>query len=91
MAEPAPQRTASAPAEDPRLNPARKTVYGLGDFTVNTVLVSLSMIYVTYFLTQVVGMRPELAGAVQLVARSIDAFTDPAMDAGNQDSKESRK
>jgi Na+/melibiose symporter-like transporter len=67
------------PREDARLVPARKAIYASGDFTVNTVLVSLSMIYVTYYLTQIAGLRPELAGAVQLIARSVDAFTDPAM------------
>lgn len=70
---------AAAPPEDPRLVPARKVVYGTGDFTVNTVLSSLSIVYVSYFLVQVVGLRPELAGAVQLVGRVVDAFTDPAM------------
>jgi sugar (glycoside-pentoside-hexuronide) transporter len=69
----------ASPPEDPRLTPARKSAYASGDFTANTVLSSLSIVYVTYFLTQVVGLRPELAGAVQLVGRSIDAFTDPAM------------
>lgn len=75
----APLGKASALADDPRLTPARKSVYAMGDFTVNTVLVSLSMVYVTYFLTQVAGLRPELAGMVQLVGRGVDAFTDPAM------------
>lgn len=85
MAEASADRTGPDPVarvgsvEDPRLTPGRKTVYATGDFTVNTVLVSLSMIYVTYYLTQIVGLRAELAGAVQLIARSIDAFTDPAM------------
>lgn len=79
-----PQDAPAAPAraeplEDPRLVPARKAVYGTGDFTVNTVLSSLSIVYVSYFLVQVVGLRPELAGAVQLVGRVVDAFTDPAM------------
>ena len=79
MTESSHQRTGIAPAEDPRLTPARKSIYATGDFTVNTVLVSLSMVYTTYFLTQIAGLRPELAGAVQLIARSIDAVTDPAM------------
>jgi len=65
--------------EDPRLTPLRKSIYASGDFTANTVLSSLSIVYVTYFLTQVAGLRPELAGAVQLVGRGVDAFTDPAM------------
>jgi sugar (glycoside-pentoside-hexuronide) transporter len=51
----------------------------MGDFTVNAVLSSLSMIYVIYFLTQIAGLRPELAGLVQLIGRAVDAFTDPAM------------
>jgi sugar (glycoside-pentoside-hexuronide) transporter len=75
----APSGVAPVLAEDPRLTPARKTVYATGDFTVNTVLVSLSMVYVTFFLTQVAGLRPELAGLVQLIGRGVDAFTDPAM------------
>ncbi len=80
MTDPSTHRTSgTAPIEDPRLTPARKSVYALGDFTVNTVLSSLSIVYVTYFLTLVVGLRPELAGAVQLIARTVDAFTDPAM------------
>jgi len=69
----------AAPAEDPRLGPLRKSVYALGDFTVNTALTSLSMVFVGYFLVQVAGLRPELAATVQLVGRVIDAFTDPAM------------
>jgi sugar (glycoside-pentoside-hexuronide) transporter len=74
--------TASAAAdvvEDPRFVPTRKAIFGLGDFTVNTVLTSLSIVYVTHFLLVVAGLRPELAGAVQLAGRTIDAFTDPAM------------
>ena len=65
--------------EDSRLTIGRKLVYGTGDFTVNTVLSALSLVYVTYYLTQVVGLRAELAGTVQLVGRVIDALSDPAM------------
>ncbi len=79
MNQPLPTPTAGPPTEDPRLNPARKTVYATGDFTVNTVLVSLNIVYVFYFLTEVAGLRPELAGAVQFLGRMVDAFTDPAM------------
>jgi sugar (glycoside-pentoside-hexuronide) transporter len=74
-----PSPTPDTLQEDPRLNWPRKTVFGMGDFTVNTVLSSMSIVYVTFFLTSVAGLRPELAGAVQLIGRSIDAFTDPAM------------
>ena len=68
-----------APTEDPRLVPWRKGVFGLGDLTINAVLVSVSMVYVSFFLVTVVGLRPGLAAAVQLVGRAVDAFTDPAM------------
>lgn len=71
--------TSGEPQEDPRLNVGRKLVYGCGDFTVNTVLSTLSLVYVTYYLTQVVGLRAELAGTVQLVGRIVDAISDPAM------------
>ncbi|MEE8476196.1 MAG: glycoside-pentoside-hexuronide (GPH):cation symporter [Myxococcota bacterium] len=69
----------AAPVEDARLTPGRKSVYASGDFTVNTVLASLNIVYVFYFLTEIAGLRPELAGAVQFVGRMVDAFTDPAM------------
>ena len=65
--------------EDRRFTVGRKLVYGSGDFTINAVLSALSLVYVTYFLTQVVGLRAELAGAVQLVGRLFDALSDPAM------------
>ena len=45
----------------------------------NTVLTSLALLYFTHYLLVVVGLRPELAGAVQLIGRAIDAFADPAM------------
>ena len=54
-------------------------MFALGDFTVNTVLTSLALLYFTHYLLVVVGLRPELAGAVQLIGRAIDAFADPAM------------
>jgi sugar (glycoside-pentoside-hexuronide) transporter len=66
-------------SEDPRLVPLRKAVYASGDFTVNAFLSVLSFVYATYFLTQIAGLRPELAGAVQLVGRFVDAFSDPLM------------
>jgi sugar (glycoside-pentoside-hexuronide) transporter len=69
----------AAPREDARLTAARKACYASGDFTLNTALSALTIVYVSYFLTQIAGLRPELAGLVQLVGRCVDAFTDPAM------------
>jgi len=65
--------------EDPRLNLRRKIIFGSGDFTVNTALASLSMVYTLYFLTQYAELRPALAGLIPLIGRTVDAFTDPLM------------
>lgn len=54
-------------------------MFALGDFTVNTALTSIAILYVSYFLVVVVGLRPEYAGAVQMIGRTVDAFADPAM------------
>ena len=64
--------------EEPRLGAARKLVIGLGDHTITLSLASLSLFYV-FFLTEHVGLRPALAGAVPLVGRFVDALTDPLM------------
>ena len=65
--------------QEKRLSAATKSVYAIGDFTVNTALASLSLIFASYYLIEVVGMRPLLAGLVPLIGRAVDAFTDPAM------------
>lgn len=79
MSEPFEHSVAFGAGEDTRLTPTRKSLYATGDFTINLVLTSLNMVYVLFFLTQVAGLRPELAGLVQLVGRAVDAITDPAM------------
>jgi sugar (glycoside-pentoside-hexuronide) transporter len=53
-------------------------VYAAGDHTVNLVLSSASLLYLV-FLTDVVGLRPALAGGVVWIARVVDAITDPMM------------
>lgn len=63
----------------PELTVARKSVYALGDLTVNTALSSLGLIYVPFYLPQVAGLDPWLAGLVPLIGRSVDAITDPLM------------
>lgn len=72
-----PRHTSDAAAT--RLGSGRKSVYALGDLTLNVAYSSLSLIYASYFLTQVAGLRPALAGLVPLVGRAVDAFTDPLM------------
>jgi len=61
------------------LSPLGKLCYGLGDLTLSSSLTALSMIYASFYLTQVAGLRPALAGAVPLVGRLLDAVTDPLM------------
>ena len=51
---------------------------GLGDHSITLSLAALSLFYV-FFLTEYVGLRPALAGAVPLIGRFVDAFTDPIM------------
>ncbi len=63
----------------PRLTPFRQAVFALGDLTINTALASLTLLYAAFFLTQVAGLRPALAGLVPLTGRVVDAITDPIM------------
>jgi sugar (glycoside-pentoside-hexuronide) transporter len=84
---PHPARVPAAPARDAearreasseeRLGPPAKAAYALGDFTANLALSALSLVYASYYLTQVADLRPALAGLVPLIARGIDAFADP--------------
>jgi len=69
----------AAVEEDERLDLRRKLIFGTGDFTVNTVLASLSMVYAGYFLLQYAELPPALAGLIPLIGRTVDAFTDPLM------------
>jgi sugar (glycoside-pentoside-hexuronide) transporter len=61
------------------LRPLAKIVYSSGDFTLNTALSALSLVYAQYFLVQVADIRPVLAGLIPLIGRTIDAFFDPLM------------
>jgi sugar (glycoside-pentoside-hexuronide) transporter len=54
-------------------------MYASGDLALNTALSALTMVYATYFLTQVAGLRPGFVAAFVLIGRGVDAFTDPAM------------
>jgi sugar (glycoside-pentoside-hexuronide) transporter len=77
LGEPLPRAAASA--NGPRtLSVPRKIVYAAGDHTVNLSLSALALFYL-FFLTEVAGLRPALAGAVPLVGRVVDACFDPVM------------
>ena len=64
---------------DPPLRPVRKAIFALGDLSTNTALAAFSLIFASYFLVQIAGLRPLLAGLVPLVGRVLDAITDPLM------------
>jgi sugar (glycoside-pentoside-hexuronide) transporter len=75
MGTPGPERSAAG-AE--RLSVVEKIVYGLGDHSLNVSHSALSLLFV-FYLTTHVGLRPALAGAIPLIGRAVDAFTDPLM------------
>lgn len=75
-----PSRTVAksdAETRERRLSTPARPFFALGDLTVNTALSALSIVYTTYFLTQVAGLRPFLAGLVPFLGRIVDAVTDP--------------
>ena len=65
-------------SNEKRLSTRGKTVYALGDHTVNIVISAVSLLYLK-FLIDHGGLSPYLAGLVIWIARIIDAFTDPGM------------
>ena len=56
----------------------RKIVYGSGE-SVPVVANTVIGLYFLYFLTDIVGISPALAGTVFMIGRSWDAITDPAI------------
>jgi sugar (glycoside-pentoside-hexuronide) transporter len=66
-----------APSEE-SLAVAVKSGYALGDHAINIQLATVSLFYL-FFLSEVVGLPPSLAGLVLLAGRGVDAFTDPLM------------
>jgi len=64
------------PKAERRLGTFAKLVYGMGDHSVNLSLSALSIVFF-FFLTEVAGLRPALAGLSMLLARTFDAISDP--------------
>ena len=61
-----------------RLSVSNRIGYGVGDFGINLYFIS-AMTYLLYFYTDVFGLSAAAAGGVFLVARIVDAVTDPMM------------
>jgi len=63
-----------------KLNFGTKLSYGLGDFY-GGASASIIGLFFLYFMTNIVGISPLVAGAVVLFGRAVDAVTDPLMGA----------
>ncbi|MCE9678508.1 MFS transporter [Shewanella sp. AS1] len=61
-----------------KLSVLEKVGYGSGDMAVNVVISSM-MLIITYFYTDIFGLKPADLGILFLVVRLIDAVTDPLM------------
>ncbi|MEA5465634.1 MFS transporter [Leptothoe sp. PORK10 BA2] len=61
-----------------RLSFQTKFTYGVGEFG-TAIPIGLSIFYLLFFLTEVVGLSPTLAGTVLLLGRVWDAINDPVI------------
>ncbi|GHH51483.1 MULTISPECIES: MFS transporter [Gammaproteobacteria] len=61
-----------------KLSVIEKLGYGAGDMAVNVVISSM-MLIITFFYTDVFGLKPQDVALLFIVVRLIDAFADPAM------------
>lgn len=81
-ANPATPATSASPAKPSAtrqpLGPGRTLAYGLGD-TASNLVFQLSLIYLLFFYTDILGLSPALAGLIFLIARVLDALANPVM------------
>jgi len=71
----------TAAATRPRLSRWTKLLYGLGEFGPSVAGGTIIPFYFLFFLTDVAGVRPGVAGTLLLVARIWDAVNDPLVGA----------
>jgi len=64
--------------QDQKLGLIEKIGFGAGDMAVNVVISSM-MLIITFFYTDVFGLRPADVAVLFIVVRMIDAVTDPLM------------
>src|SRR5690606_30723579 len=64
--------------QDQKLSVLEKVGFGAGDMAVNVVISSM-MLIITFFYTDVFGLRPTDVALLLLSVRMIDAVTDPLM------------
>ncbi|AVV82245.1 sodium:galactoside symporter [Shewanella putrefaciens] len=61
-----------------KMSVIEKIGYGSGDMAVNVVISSM-MLIITFFYTDIFGLKPADVGILFLLVRLIDAITDPLM------------
>jgi len=57
---------------------SRKVLFGVGDSSFS-LLFTVTMLFYLYFLTDVAGLKPALAGTILLAGKAWDAITDPTV------------
>ena len=57
---------------------AQYWLYSIGNFPNNIIFLMVGT-YITYFYTDIMGISPVMAGTIFMVARLVDAITDPIM------------
>ena len=62
----------------PKASEVHYWLYSTGNFANNIIFMMVGT-YITYFYTNILGISPAMAGLVFMVARLVDAFTDPLM------------
>ena len=67
-------------AQTEKLTNSQRVGYGIADFGINLYFIS-AMTYLLYFYTDIFGLSAAAAAGVMLVARLVDAVTDPMMGA----------
>jgi sugar (glycoside-pentoside-hexuronide) transporter len=61
-----------------KLGTGKKIAYGLGD-TASNLVFQLSLLYLLFFYTDVFGISPAQAGLIFVIARVLDAVSNPVM------------
>src|ERR1043165_389227 len=69
---------AAAPASADRIPLPRVLVYGIGDFGFNFYWFSLQL-FLTYYYTDVLGLRGDVAGMITFLCLTWDGLVDPAI------------
>ena len=64
-------------ASDRKLRWYHKLVFALGEFAPSVAVGTVLPFYFLFFLTDVAGVRPGMAGTILLLARIWDAVNDP--------------